>query len=124
MRTFRLYSLTLAILFVILLRLLSACAGLPTLAVTPTLTATSLVAVIPSPTPAPAAIPSAPFVTIVGTVNVRDDSGRVIGWLASGDRVRAVCDGQWCVLTGDDGLMFWRGCTDNNPEGLGCEVAR
>jgi hypothetical protein len=124
MRTFRLYSLTLAILFVILLRLLSACVGLPTLAVTPTTVLSSTPEATTTPattltTPSPA-----PFVTVVGTVNVRDDSGRVVGWLEGGDRVRAVCDGQWCVLPGDDGLMFWRGCSDNNPDGLGCEVAR
>ena len=106
-----------------LLLLLSACSAslLPTVPVTTTATAMAtrelpqITAIVVTSSPPP-------LVTITGNVNVRDASGAVVGWLVKGDRVNAVCRGQWCaVVVGQHaGYKFWRGCSDNNPDSLGC----
>lgn len=61
-------------------------------------------------------------VMVTGNVNVRDESFRIYGWLAKGELVEAVCSDNWCViLQGQyDGLRFWRGCSSDNPDNLGC----
>lgn len=114
----------LAILYLALIKLLSGCVGLPTVTVTPA--STRLVAVTTSPvsdvSPTATRPEGLPFVQITGNVNLRDGDGVAIGWLARGKAVQAKCEGQWCYLS--DNSKFWRGCSDNNPERLGCEAMK
>jgi hypothetical protein len=62
-----------------------------------------------------------PTLEIAGNVRLRDydgaDSGRI---LVTGSTQRAICDREWCYLEGTL-LKFWRGCTSNNPQELGCQ---
>lgn len=61
-----------------------------------------------------------PLVTVLYTAYTRDNHNIVRGAVYAGQQVAAVCDGLYCVM--DDGLRIWRGCTDNNPDKLGCEA--
>ena len=114
---FRIFGL--AIIALVILKC-TACVGLPTLAVTPT----TVVVTRPVPTatvfPTVTTLPSFLNVRIIGNVNLRDKTDYIVGWLAQGELVKAVCEGQWCWLS--SGLRFWRGCSDNNPEFLGCQT--
>lgn len=93
---------------VVLVLVLNACGSvLPTLEVTNSM-----------PTQKTVTVTVSPSVTIVGNVNLRDDKGVVVGWLARGEIVQAVCEGTWCLLS--DNTMFWRGCGSDNPANLGC----
>src|SRR5690242_11540618 len=93
---------------------LAGCIRLPTLPASPTPTATSLAAL-------PEVTATSSMVTITGNVWMRDAEGNAHGWLAAGQQVLAVCDGNWCVLS-DNGLRFWRGCSANNPDKLACRM--
>jgi hypothetical protein len=82
-----------------------------------------------APTWAPAATPTTPPATntppnalvTVGNVYIRDvPNGTRVGSLELGATVYGSCSGDWCQI--EDGYI-WRGCTDDNPEGLGCAVA-
>lgn len=108
---------TLLVLLSVAAVLLSACGGLPTLP--PPADAPAGMAAVPTPTPT--AVVS--VVTVTGNVWVRDNSGVVKGLFYSGSVVNAECAGDWCVVSDGNyaGLFVWRGCTDNNPKGLGCQ---
>lgn len=94
--------------------------------ITPTLTPSSTVTTLPVSTEKPilAATPSPDrfhFISILAAfLNVRSKpDGRLTGdVLRQGDTARAVCNGTWCEL--QSGGYVWRGCTDDNPESLGC----
>lgn len=59
-----------------------------------------------------------PQITILGTVYVRNSpGGQVVGHIETGEIISAVCSGDWCKI--EDGFI-WRGCTSDNPAGLGC----
>lgn len=86
----------------------------------------------PSPLPPTrTATPAADVAVIRATVYVRSaaDAGSAeVGSLETGQTVEIIaCDGSWCEIE----YMFenetvrgfvFRGCTDNNPDGLKCEV--
>ena len=116
---FPLLIVTLLAWLVVLSLLLSSCAA----SVLPTLDVTTMPTTLPTEAPTTAVgtvveTSPSPLVTVVGNVNIRTADGAVVGWLVKGDRVKAACNGQWCVLS--DNTKFWRGCSDNNPDGLGC----
>ena len=121
--------MTLLAWMALLALLLSACSSslLPTLDVTmvPTTLPTVTLTTLPQADNTVVASPAPPLVAVVGTVNLRDADGAVVGWLAAGDRVQAVCGGQWCAVVAGEyaGYKFWRGCSGDNPEGLGCQEA-
>lgn len=72
----------------------------------------------PLPTVQPTVFQTNEFTT-VGNVYIRETpGGTVIGSLTSGESVTGVCAGAWCELQA--GGFVWRGCTDDNPESLGC----
>ena len=104
-----------ALLAIILL--LSGCQGLPTLEPVPTTVLTTL-------PPTFSNTSTAVLVQIIGDVYVRDDQGKVIGWLYMGDKVRAVCSGDLCqIYSGHySGYHFWRGCSSDNPEHKSCQA--
>ena len=105
------------ILMVLIIILLSGCQGLPTLDITATAVPTTLqTAIIPTTT--------AMIAHITGDVYVRDNQGKVIGWLYMGDNVQAACSGDWCqIYSGPySGYRFWRGCSSANPEGKSCRA--
>lgn len=61
------------------------------------------------------------LIRVTGTVYLRDKSGVTDGrGLSIGAIVQADCIDDWCELS--NGLSVWRGCTSNNPKGLGCEA--
>jgi hypothetical protein len=70
-------------------------------------------------TPVPTPLPH--FVTILAQSvylhETADANSKVTGSLLRGATVEAVCIGNWCE-TG--GAYFWRGCSSDNPENLGC----
>jgi hypothetical protein len=102
---------------VILGILLSSCQGLPTLDVTATAAPTTLpTALVPTAT--------AMIVQIIGDVYVRDDQGKVMGWLYKNDKVQAACSGDWCRISSGSygGYLFWRGCSSDNPEHRSCQA--
>jgi len=89
-------------------------------AIAPTATSKVILAsVTVSPAPTLGATGTPNVVRITGDVYVRDTAGVVIGTLHAGEIVEAVCAGTVCTV---DGGSVWRGCVDNNPEGLGCEA--
>jgi hypothetical protein len=64
--------------------------------------------------------PTPERVTITGNVYVRTQDGRNTGyWIARGSQIAAECRENWCYIVDSSG-KFWRGCCDENPEGLGC----
>lgn len=65
-------------------------------------------------------------VVVKGNVYVRDEAGAVQGWLEAGTSVEASCRGDWCYISGGqfDGLKFYRGCSADNPDSLGCKAAQ
>lgn len=69
--------------------------------------------------------PTPVMVTTRGTVYLRDKDGDIQGWLDPGTTVEAFCTGDWCYIAGGQlaGLRFWRGCAEDNPDGLGCKKA-
>ena len=91
-----------------------------------------MAAFVITPTPTPIAKTSTPFTTpyttnfptiqITGDVYVRDNQGRVVGWLYKDDQVQAECSGDWCRLSGGSysGYLFWRGCSSDNPDRKSC----
>jgi hypothetical protein len=104
------------ILIALLLILLSGCQGLPTLEVTATAVPTTLpTALVPTAT--------AMIVQITGDVYVRDNQGKVVGWLYNGSQVQAQCLGNWCSISSGSytGYHFWRGCSSDNPEDKKCQ---
>jgi hypothetical protein len=82
----------------------------------------------PSPAPArvtPSATAEAETVTIRAVVWVRaEPDGERIGSLETGNTVEMIgCDGSWCeIRTSELSGYVFRGCTDNNPDGLKCEA--
>jgi uncharacterized protein YgiM (DUF1202 family) len=65
--------------------------------------------------------------TIQAVVYVRkepDPNSPEVGSLTTGETVTLIaCDGQWCEIRTDVLIGFvFRGCTNNNPDGLKCEV--
>jgi SH3-like domain-containing protein len=56
-------------------------------------------------------------------VRAAADAGSAeVGSLETGQSVEIVkCTGDWCEIVEPAGFV-WRGCTDNNPDGLKCEV--
>lgn len=84
--------------------------AIPLLTPAPNATATAL----PTPIETPNAL------GIVGTVYIREiPNGKRIGSLELGAVVNGVCSGDWCRI---DAGYVWRGCTDNNPNALGCQA--
>ena len=88
---------------------------------TPAVTATATI----HPTPTQTALPTPPnALGITGNVYIRQSpnaNDNELGILKIGDSVIAVCVGNWCRMTGG---YIWRGCTDDNPNALGCEERR
>jgi hypothetical protein len=105
------------ILIALILILLSGCQGLPTLDVTATAVPTTLpTTLVPTAT--------AMIVQITGDVYVRDEQGKIVGWLYKGDQVQAHCSGDLCSIHRGSysGYQFWRGCSSNNPERKSCQA--
>jgi hypothetical protein len=86
----------------------------------------------PTRTPVPTAEATVTANEVVRQITIRaivwvraEPDGERIGSLETGQEVELVgCDGSWCEVRTDelDGFVF-RGCTDNNPDGLDCEAA-
>jgi hypothetical protein len=101
---------------------------IPTPTVEPTAVPTATVRPPPTPTASPTA---ADVATIRATVYVRsapDANSAEVGSLETGQSVEIVeCTGDWCEIVPmvewkvEQAFVF-RGCTDNNPDGLECEV--
>lgn len=89
----------------------------PTLMATPLPISDAIQAESPSPTPDRYHV----IAILAEFLNVREaPDGEVTGEvLKAGDSRRARCDGDWCEL--ESGGYVWRGCTSDNPAGLGCE---
>jgi hypothetical protein len=113
----------------ILLRALGVLVGL---ALIIALTGCSAYSAYPTSTPQPAtpkpgltATPVTGLVQVTGNVYVRDDNNEVQGWLEAGTLVQAECEGNWCYIKGGQfkGLRFWRGCSEDNPDDMGCTAA-
>jgi uncharacterized protein YgiM (DUF1202 family) len=88
---------------------------------------------LPPASPTPSAVPTdTPRATeaAVNTVTIRavvyvrqmpDASSAAVGSLETGELVPVVaCEGEWCEIEG--GGFVFRGCTDDNPDGLKCEA--
>jgi len=77
-------------------------------------------------TPAATLTPVTGLIEVTGNVYVRDSNNEVQGWLEAGTLVQAECrEDNWCYVKAGQfkGLKFWRGCSEDNPEDIGC-VAR
>lgn len=104
-------------LVILLTTLLSGCLGLPTLETAPTTVPTKLL-------PTATATGKCMTIEITGDVYVRDEEGKVVGWLNKADHVQAVCSGDWCqIISGRySGFRFWRGCSSDNPDDKSCQA--
>ena len=105
-------------LWLIALALLCGCLEVPTLQ--PSATPTE------SPTAAPKALALPPRTAtpepleILGNVYIREEpAGIRTGALLLGETVTGICTGRWCRIAAG---YIWRGCTNNNPAGLGCQT--
>jgi hypothetical protein len=108
------------IICMLLVFLLSSCAGMSAFAITTTTTPT-----VTTSTPSPTRhLTKYPTVQITGDVYVRDDAGKIVGWLYRDDQVQATCSDDWCqILSGSySGYDFWRGCSSDNPENRSCQA--
>jgi len=83
--------------------------------------ATSTVFLTPTPTfltPTPTS-PNA--LGVLGTVYIREmPDGTIVGYVVDGV-YPGECSGNWCKIAAG---YIWRGCTDNNPNELGCSSQR
>jgi hypothetical protein len=105
---------------VLLSFLLLGCVGMSAFVITPTTTPTTKTST-PFPTPH---WTDHPTVQITGDVYVRDDQGKVMGWLNKGDEAPAACSGDWCQIVSGrySGYHFWRGCSSDNPDRKSCQA--